>query len=47
MQEIQNLKGSKTLIIIAHRLTTIERCNTIYKLENGENIKIGTYEDLI
>lgn len=35
MDSVDKLKGSKTLIIIAHRLTTIEKCDKIYRVENG------------
>lgn len=35
MEEIYNVEKDKTLLIIAHRLTTVERCDKIYKLENG------------
>lgn len=36
MEAINQLRGSKTLIIIAHRLTTIEKCDLIYKVEDGK-----------
>ncbi|MBD3231363.1 ATP-binding cassette domain-containing protein [Candidatus Dependentiae bacterium] len=39
MDEIYNLNRDKTLIIVAHRLTTIQRCEAIYKIESGD-IKI-------
>ena len=35
MDEIYRLSKDITLIIIAHRLTTIERCNKVFKLEHG------------
>lgn len=35
MKAIDGLKGEKTLIIIAHRLTTIENCDTVFKLDKG------------
>ena len=35
MNEIYNISGDKTLIIIAHRLSTLDRCEKIYKIENG------------
>ncbi len=34
MQEIYHTHQDKTLLIIAHRLTTIERCDRVYKIEN-------------
>lgn len=35
MAAIDSLKGSKTMIIIAHRLTTIENCDEVYRVEKG------------
>ncbi len=35
MNEIYSLSDDKTLIIITHRLSTIDRCEKVYKLENG------------
>jgi len=43
---IEKLKGTKTLIIIAHRLTTIEHCDTVYVLEAGKIAAEGSYSDL-
>ena len=38
MQSIHELHGKKTLIIIAHRLTTLEKCDYIYRVNNGKII---------
>ena len=35
MKAIEGLQGTKTMLMIAHRLTTIENCDLIYKVENG------------
>ena len=35
MSEIYDISDNKTLIIIAHRLSTLDRCEKIYKIENG------------
>lgn len=35
MDSINHLHGRKTLIIIAHRLQTIEKCDIVYRVENG------------
>jgi ABC-type multidrug transport system fused ATPase/permease subunit len=36
MEAINALKGRKTMVIIAHRLGTIENCDIIYRVENGK-----------
>jgi len=36
MDAIENLYGKITMIIVAHRLTTIEKCDVIYKVEDGK-----------
>ena len=35
MESINRLHGRKTLIIIAHRLQTIEKCDIVYRVEDG------------
>lgn len=39
MESINHLHGKKTLVIIAHRLTTIEECDLIFRVENGKIIQ--------
>jgi ATP-binding cassette, subfamily B, bacterial PglK len=46
VDEIKWLKGKKTMIIIAHRDTTVQHCDSIYRLEKGEIVKQGTYEEV-
>ena len=36
MDSVNSLHGRKTLIIIAHRLQTIEKCDAVYRIENGK-----------
>ena len=38
MESINRLQGKKTLIIIAHRLQTIEKCDVVYRVENGKAV---------
>jgi ABC-type multidrug transport system fused ATPase/permease subunit len=38
---------SKTLIIIAHRLTTVKNCDQVYMMEKGRIIASGTYDSLL
>ena len=39
MESINRLHGRKTLIIIAHRLQTIEKCDMVFRVENGKIVK--------
>ena len=42
MTAVNALKGIKTIIVVAHRLSTIENCEYLYKLENGQVINHGS-----
>ncbi len=42
MDSIVALKGTKTIIIVAHRLTTVKHCNMIFRIEKGKLIQQGT-----
>ncbi len=44
---LENLYGKCTIIIIAHRFSTIKKCDNIIIMENGEIIGHGTYSELI
>ena len=41
-----NFSGRKTIIMIAHRITTVEQCDIIYLIEDGEVADQGNYLDL-
>ncbi len=41
MQAILSLKGVKTIIVVAHRLTTVEQCDWIYKIDSGSVVQQG------
>lgn len=41
MESVNSLHGIKTLIIIAHRLTTVETCDFIYKIDSGSIVESG------
>ncbi|MBR6147719.1 MAG: ABC transporter ATP-binding protein [Lachnospiraceae bacterium] len=40
IEAINALQGEKTLIIVAHRLTTIEKCDKVYEIKDGKAIKV-------
>ena len=45
MESIEHLLGHKTMIIIAHRITTVRHCDVIYRVDRG-TIEEVTYEQL-
>ena len=46
MNAINDFKGNKTIIIVAHRLNTVVNCDTIFFIDKGEIIDQGTYHEL-
>lgn len=44
---IEKLKGGHTLIMIAHRLTTVKNCDKLYFMEDGAIVQEGSYYDLV
>ena len=46
MQAIDSLAGQKTILIIAHRITTLKKCSVIYRITAGEIAEQGTYDEL-
>lgn len=47
MDAIQELSGKKTIIMIAHRLKTVEKCDIIYLMEQGKVVEQGSYQELV
>lgn len=47
MQTINRMSGSITMIIIAHRLSTLQGCDHVIRLDQGRIIEQGRYQDLI
>ena len=47
MDSVKKLSKNQTIIIIAHRLSTLESCNKILHLEDGLLNDLGTYKDFI
>lgn len=47
MDAIHEFTGKKTIIMIAHRLKTVQKCDTIYLMEKGKVIDQGTYMHLV
>ena len=47
MQAIEGLSENFTILIIAHRLTTLRNCDQIVELANGRVKRIGSYQDIV
>ncbi len=46
MSAIDHLSGNKTIILIAHRITTLQKCDVIFQITKGKLTAQGSYEDL-
>lgn len=46
MDAIHDFSVNKTIVLIAHRLKTVKKCDTIYLLDKGQVIDSGTFEEL-
>ena len=47
MQAVMALHGKKTIIIVAHRLSTVEKCDRLYELDQGRVVGEGTPTEII
>ena len=47
MQAVQALQGSKTVIIVAHRLSTVEYCDRLYRIEDSRITEEGTFAEVV
>jgi ABC-type multidrug transport system fused ATPase/permease subunit len=47
MKAVQALQGTKTVVIVAHRLSTVEYCDRLYRLENSRVVDEGTFSEVM
>jgi ATP-binding cassette subfamily C protein len=47
LEALENLRGSYTLVIVAHRLTTVQGCDAIALVEDGRIERLGSYDELV
>jgi ABC-type multidrug transport system fused ATPase/permease subunit len=47
MEAIRSLSGERTILLIAHRMRTVEACNRIVLLDGGNVMADGTYDELL
>jgi len=47
MQEIENLDKNITILIVAHRLSTLKSCDKVVEIKNGKLRIVGSYEEVV
>jgi ATP-binding cassette subfamily B protein len=47
MEGIEQLADDLTILIVAHRVTTLKRCDKIFRMDKGEVIEEGVYEEMV
>jgi ATP-binding cassette subfamily B protein len=47
IEAIEGLDTNLTIFMVAHRLTTLRKCNIVVELEKGMIVRVGSYQDLI
>ena len=46
MSAIRALQGFKTILIVAHRLSTVQHCDRLYRIEDAQIVAEGTFKEL-
>ncbi len=47
MAAIDALRADLTVVMIAHRLTTLQKCNRIVELAHGKVVRVGSYDEIV
>jgi len=47
VEALEQLQGEHTLVVIAHRLSTVRNCDTLFMLDEGRLVASGSYDELI
>ena len=47
MEAVNRIRADKTVILIAHRLTTVKTCDTIFLMDRGRLLAQGSYDELL
>ena len=47
VEALEQLQGKHTMIVIAHRLSTVRNCDTLFMLDEGELVAAGSYDELL
>ena len=46
MEAIDLMRGERTMIIVAHRLDTLKKCDKLYLVDDGKLVADGTFDQL-
>ena len=46
IEAVEGMKGQRTVVMIAHRLSTVQGCEVLYYLKDGQVEACGDYESL-
>jgi len=46
MKAVEALHGTKTVVIVAHRLSTVANCDMLYRLEKGRVVRSGSFDEV-
>lgn len=47
MEAVNRIRADRTIILIAHRLTTVKTCDTIFLMDRGRLMAQGSYDELL
>ena len=47
MTAIEELRGTRTIIVVAHRMSALQGCDIIYELHQGRIIRAGQWRDFV
>ena len=47
IESINNIQNTKTVVIVAHRLTSVKNCHKIYFIDEGKILDSGTFDELL
>jgi ATP-binding cassette, subfamily B, bacterial PglK len=47
MAALERLRGSHTILLVAHRLSTVQKADRIVFMQHGEAVALGTYDSLL
>lgn len=47
VEELDAMRGGRTLIVIAHRLTTVQKCHKVFLLDEGRLAAEGSYDEVV